>query len=276
MTKRKRKKVLGWLAFACLLMWLAGGNLFLTISHVRVESEKLPPAFDGFTIALVSDLHNHPWGGRLTELLRRETPDLIAVSGDLIDSGRTKGNIALDFVREAVKIAPVYYVTGNHEKWAGNKADSLLAGLEAEGVHVLRNTWEAVVKDGGTIRIAGVDDPAFGGRGELENALHHTVDREGFTLLLSHRPELLPLYTEAGADLVLSGHAHGGQFRLPWLGGVIAPDQGLLPRYTAGLYHEQDTAMVVSRGLGNSVIPLRINNPPELVMITLAAAGEWE
>jgi predicted MPP superfamily phosphohydrolase len=92
---------------------------------------------------------------------------------------------------------------------------------------------------------------------------------ETYTVLLSHRPELFDCYVAKGADLVFSGHAHGGQFRLPFLGGVFAPDQGLFPTYDAGLYQQKGTSMIVSRGLGNSLFPFRVNNRPEIVVVTL-------
>ena len=125
----------------------------------------------------------------------------------------------------------------------------------------------------------GIEDPDFynviGSEAEKETArsniekLQYTED--DFSLLLSHRPELFDVYVEEEVDLVLTGHAHGGQFRLPVIGGLVAPNQGLFPKYDSGMFVEDDTHMIVSRGIGNSIIPLRINNPPEIVVVKLTA-----
>lgn len=264
---RPWKRTLLCLLAAALFLWLLLTNIVLTVTPVEIADPSLPKAFDGFRIALVADLHNHPWGSRLTDLLRQQQPDLIAICGDLIDSAHTNTATALAFVREAAAIAPVYYVTGNHEAWAKQKAPSFLADLAQAGAHVLTDEWVTLGVEGEQLRIAGLRDPASGG--STSAALRHVLTDAPYTILLSHRPELFEQYVLYGAELVLAGHAHGGQFRLPWLGGLIAPDQGLLPRWTAGVYRQENTAMVVSRGLGNSVIPLRIGNPPELVVVTL-------
>lgn len=267
--KRLGKRML-WLLCAIAALWLLWGNLRFQVTRVTLPSERLPAGFDGYTVALVADLHNHPWGDSLTDAIRRENPDMIALCGDMIDSLRTNTDTAAAFAAEAVQIAPVYYVTGNHEARAA-ETPVLLRALEAAGVTVLNDAWQTVSRGGDTMRIAGVRDPDWrGGRQTAtEAALAYVLDGETYTILLSHRPELLDLYAAHGADLVLTGHAHGGQVRLPWLGGLIAPDQGLFPRYTEGVYRMNQTDMVVSRGLGNSVIPVRVNNPPELVIVTL-------
>lgn len=276
--REKRKhpgRHLLWLLCAIAALWLLWGNLRFQTTRITLPASRLPAAFDGYTIALVADLHNHPWGDRLTDAIRRENPDLIALCGDLIDSFRTNTDTAAAFAKEAVKIAPVYYVTGNHEACAA-QTPALLRALEEAGVTVLNDAWQTLSRGGETIRIAGVRDPAYrGGRqAATEAALRYVLEGDAYTILLSHRPELLALYAAHGADLVLTGHAHGGQVRLPWLGGLVAPDQGLFPRYTEGVYRQEQTAMVVSRGLGNSVIPIRVNNPPELVIVTLECAEE--
>lgn len=271
MTKKSRKRLMGVLTAGVLLAVFVGGNCFLTTTHYTVEVPGLPAAFEGFRIALVADLHNHPWGSRLTGAISREQPDLIAVTGDLIDSKRTQTDVALAFIRDAAALAPVYYVTGNHEAWAQEKASGLLPALEAEGVQVLSDAWVTLEKQGESLRIAGVQDPAFRGSASMKAALRYVLEDAPCTILLSHRPEWLDAYVRNGAELVLTGHAHGGQFRLPWLGGLIAPDQGLLPELTEGVHRQGDTVMVISRGLGNSVIPLRLFNPPELVVVTLTA-----
>lgn len=260
-----------------LLIWLLWANSSPAATQVAVASGALPEAFEGFKIAHVSDLHNAVFGRKnekLLSLIRAAEPDIIAITGDLIDSRHTDIDSALAFVEAAAEIAPVYYVTGNHESRLD--FDEIEPRLTAAGARVLRNEAEDIGRGGERIRLAGIDDPSFirtGGTSEERAAaeLEQLGDGGGtFTVLLAHRPELVEVYAEYGAGLVLSGHAHGGQVRLPLLGGLYAPGQGLLPEYDSGLYSLGETQMVVSRGLGNSVAPLRVNNRPELVIVTLS------
>lgn len=260
-----------------LLIWLLWANSSPAATQVTVASDALPEAFEGFKIAHVSDLHSAVFGRKnekLLSLIRAAKPDIIAITGDLIDSRHTDIDSALAFVEAAAEIAPVYYVTGNHESRLD--FDEIEPRLIAAGARVLRNEAEYIEHGGERIRLAGIDDPSFirtGGTAEERAAaeLEQLGDGGGtFTVLLAHRPELVEVYAEYGAGLVLSGHAHGGQVRLPLLGGLYAPGQGLLPEYDSGLYSLGETQMVVSRGLGNSVAPLRVNNRPELVIVTLS------
>lgn len=260
-----------------LLIWLLWANSSPAATQVTVASGALPGAFEGFKIAHVSDLHNAVFGRKNEKqlsLIRAAEPDIIAITGDLIDSRHTDIDSALAFVEAAAEIAPVYYVTGNHESRLD--FDEIEPRLIAAGARVLRNEAEDIGRGGERIRLAGIDDPSFirtGGTAEERAAaeLEQLGDGSGtFTVLLAHRPELVEVYAEYGAGLVLSGHAHGGQVRLPLLGGLYAPGQGLLPEYDSGLYSLGETQMVVSRGLGNSVAPLRVNNRPELVIVTLS------
>jgi len=264
---------------AGLLLWIAWGNTAPEISVYGVSSPKLPHSFSGFRIAQVSDLHNAEFGGgneKLLSLLRQSKPDIIVITGDLVDSYRTDVDLALRFVREAVRIAPCYYVTGNHEARI-SQYGALLSGLEAAGVHLLDNARATLERGGETVTLLGAADPSFQTNYLLGDSAAVmtgqlaalTADTEGYTVLLSHRPELFDVYAESGVDLVFSGHAHGGQFRLPLIGGLAAPNQGLFPKYDAGLYTAGDTRMVVSRGLGNSIFPFRFNNRPELIIVQL-------
>lgn len=194
-----------------------------------------------------------------------------------MDAGHTDIGVALDFVKEAVKIAPVYYVTGNHEA-SLSQYNELKAGLETIGVTVLDNDAVQLNHGKEAISLIGLSDPDFTIKGDIfgevpamvSTKLNNLADDENsYTILLSHRPELFESYVHCNIDLVLSGHAHGGQFRLPFIGGLIAPNQGLFPQYDAGLYTSGSTNMIVSRGLGNSIIPIRFNNRPEVVVIEL-------
>lgn len=268
---------------AVLIIWIIWGNGALELNTYTLYNEELPEAFEGFRIAHVSDLHNAQMGKdneKLLAMLRDARPDMIAITGDLIDSRNTDTEVALRFVQEAVKIAPCYYVTGNHEARVGAYAQ-LKAHMEDVGVVVLEGERAQIDRDGETITILGVDDPSFqvdylsgDGAGVVSRELAELGTDDGFTILLSHRPELFDTYVESGVDLVLSGHAHGGQLRLPVLGGVIAPHQGLFPQYDAGLYTDGATNMMVSRGIGNSVFPFRVNNRPEVILIELKQQEE--
>ena len=250
----------------------------MKMNTYTISSRELPDAFDGYRIAQVSDLHNAEFGGgnqRLLDMLREAEPDMIAITGDLIDSRKTNIAVAMAFAEKAVRIAPCYYVSGNHEARVSEYLE-LKAGLEAAGVTVLDDARVEIEIYGKIITVIGVNDPSFHADYLTSNAA--VMDRKlselssedaGFTILLSHRPELFDTYVAHDMDLVLAGHAHGGQFRLPLIGGLIAPNQGLFPKYDDGLYSEGNTNMIVSRGLGNSIIPFRFNNRPEVVLLEL-------
>lgn len=275
--KKKTRCVLAGI-FLVLIVWTVWGNMALERNAYTIRSPELPDVFDGYRIAQVSDLHNAEFGDRnqrLLEMLREADPDMIAITGDLIDSRKTNIAVALAFAEEAVKIAPCYYVSGNHEARVSEYQD-LKTGLEAAGVTVLGDAQVKIEVSGESITVIGVNDPSFladyltSDAAVMDRKLSELSSEDtDFTILLSHRPELFDTYAAHDMDLVLTGHAHGGQFRLPLIGGLIAPNQGLFPKYDDGLYSEGNTNMIVSRGLGNSIIPFRFNNRPEVVLIEL-------
>lgn len=277
LTKKKTICILSGILLI-LIVWTAWGNAALELNTYTISSRGLPDAFDGYRIAQVSDLHNAEFGGgnqRLLDMLREAEPDMIAITGDLIDSRKTNIAVALAFAEEAVRIAPCYYVSGNHEARVPEYRE-LKAGLEAAGVTVLDDARVEIEISGKSITIIGVNDPSFladyltSDAAVMDRKLSELSSEDaGFTILLSHRPELFDTYAAHEMDLVLTGHAHGGQFRLPLIGGLIAPNQGLFPKYDDGLYSEGNTNIIVSRGLGNSIIPFRFNNRPEVVLIEL-------
>lgn len=263
----KLKLTLAAAALAVLILWLIWGNTALELSRWVIEDEKIPHVFDGFRIAQVSDLHNTPIWEDAVHALEEAKPDLIVLTGDLIDSRRTDVDAALDFVRAAVKIAPCCYVTGNHESRI-SQWEQLRLGLMDAGVMVLEDEAHRIERDGESVMLLGLQDPTFGSNQEAI-LRELTAGEEGFLILLSHRPERLGLYARYGIDLVFSGHAHGGQVRIPFVGGLIAPNQGLFPDYDSGLYQLEETSMLLSRGVGNSIFPLRVNNRPEIILAEL-------
>ena len=282
MMKKPNKKtvlIVSVLVILCLGIWTLWGNIALEVNEYEIVSDRIPEAFAGFRIAQVSDLHNKDFGegyGQLLTLLSQINPDIIVVTGDLIDSRQTDLDVALEFAWQAGKIARVYYVSGNHEARVPEYED-LKIGLVKAGVVILENQKVQITREGESITLMGIDDPSFQEDylfGDSESVARQAIENlqnesDGYTILLSHRPELFDLYVETEMDLVFSGHAHGGQFRLPFVGGLVAPNQGFFPKYDAGLFSEGSTNMIVSRGVGNSIIPIRFNNRPEIIVATL-------
>ena len=285
MTAKKKKFI--WFAVAAavllaLAVWIAWDNSALELNTYTVSSSALPEGFDGYRIAHVSDLHNAEMGKdneKLLDMLRDAKPDMIAITGDLIDSRHTDVAVAVKFIEEAVKIAPCYYVTGNHESRVDAYSE-LKENMEALGVVVLEDARIQLTQGNDTIMLLGVNDPSFDRKEVVrleeeiinEKMIELHANKKGYTILLIHRPEFFDIYVKYDVELVLSGHMHGGQFRLPLIGGLASGD-GLFPEYDAGLYTEDNTNMLVSRGIGNSLFPFRFNNPPEVLLIELKTAG---
>ena len=261
------------IASGILIPLLVYDNLRLETVRYDVSHSDLPPSFNGFRIVQVSDLHNNVFGENqqiLLKAIKDENPDIIVITGDLIDSDQMKNS--LDFIKGAVKIAPCYYANGNHEIRTGRYLSEIRPTLIKMGVNVLDDQKTYIEKDGEKIAVIGLSDLC---ESELDQkqALKALVQNEKFSLLLSHRPERFKIYSDCGASLVFSGHAHGGQFRIPFTHqGVFSPGQGFFPRYTEGVFTRNNTKMVVSRGLGNQVMLPRINNCFQLVSVTLHKA----
>ncbi len=288
------------------LAWVLWTNATVMMETIPIVSSRIPPAFSGYRIVQVSDLHNAVFGKenrQLIDLLAKADPDCIVLTGDLVDCHHTNIEAALDFVKNASRIAPMYYVSGNHEAYldlASDQYQLLKAGLKQYGVTILENEAIALSNSQSAsfdqaalnpenssdvcdqVLLIGLSDPGFiRNRSNASNGLSNgqiiqsaldslAIPETSYSIVLAHHPELFETYVENQMDLVLSGHAHGGQFRLPFVGGIYAPNQGFLPQYDAGLYTREQTNMVVSRGIGNSEIPLRFNNQPEIVLIVLS------
>ncbi len=231
----------------------------LTVTRISVPSEKLTRAL---TLVQVSDLHNARYGDRqerLIEAIRRERPDFVAVTGDLFNRKDVSAfQNAFDLIERLTALFPVYAVEGNHEARLNEWGERLLKGVAERGAILLRNDRTHAYG----VNIIGLKQRADG------ETLHRMLDPDRFNLILCHRPELFPQYWDSGADLILCGHAHGGQVRIGGRG-VLAPNQGLFPKYTAGLYTHGATRMFVSRGLGDTIRIPRIRNPHELCVIRL-------
>jgi len=258
-----------------------GANNRIEVSEYTYETDKLSYSFDGFRIVHLSDLHNKVFEqdnkvllGRIQEL----QPDIIVLTGDFVDaSNHTDFDAALLFMREIPKIAPTYYVSGNHEHLTDKKQyEAFLQESSEAGVLIMNNQSEQISsKTGQTFTLIGVDDNSLQANilGELVEA-----SKDEFKMMLAHEPQYLEeCYAPTGVDMVFSGHAHGGQFRIPFFHqGLYAPNQGIFPGLTEGTVTEQDTTMYISRGLGNSAFPLRLFNHPEIVCVTLKTAPDAE
>lgn len=267
-------------------IYTAWGNTALTVTEITVNDSRIPQGFDGFTIVQVSDLHNAVFGsnnGQLTAAVKKCSPDIIVITGDLIDYRNGSADIGIELAGSLDKIAPTYFVSGNHENDRKNY-NEIAADLKDEGVYVMRGESLPIAIGDDTIYLLGIDDPVLlpkdkgSANGErIGAAIADIMPQDGYyTVLLAHRPEYIDIYEEQEVSLVFSGHAHGGQFIIPFIGGLYAPGQGIFPQYTEGMYTLGETHMIVSRGLGNSGFPFRINNRPEIVCVRLEAADPEE
>lgn len=259
-------------------IYLAYENNTLSVSEYNIVDSSIPNDFDAYKIIQISDFHNtksKTLTNDLIQEIKKQKPNIIVITGDLIDAKKTDINTAIHFIEKIKEIAPIYFVTGNHETSTSEYAN-LKDQLEKNNVKVLDGDIEVLKRNDKRINLIGISDPSIIHdsfiddaeiiTGELNNIEYN---KDNYTILLSHRPELFDTYVEEKLNLVLTGHAHGGQIRIPFIGGVVAPNQGLFPKYTSGAFQQNDTTMIVSRGIGNSILPFRINNRPELVVITL-------
>lgn len=259
------------------LIAIKGLDNRLEVTHYTVRSHKIPKAFNGYKIVQVSDMHCEHIAGLINEI-SAENPDIIVSTGDMVND---YGEItpAVRFTQSLAQIAPLYLITGNHDVWR-NDYNELIEKSESAGGIFLQDESVILEKDGSKISLTGIRDPYSRTASQIKDRLKKSLDSltlyDGFNILLFHRANLLDFFKDKGYDLILSGHMHGGQIRLPGLGGLLSPktsigtDKKLLfPRYFGGVYNEGGTKMIVSRGLGNPMIIPRIFNRPELVVITL-------
>ena len=277
-TKRWKTGALALAAGAALCagaVWALQGELGVTRYELSLP-EGLE-GLDGLKIAQISDVHSADIQGELQTALREAAPDLIVFTGDLVNREDRDLSCALSLAAMAAQIAPAYYAPGNHE--ADNPCyPELREGLEEAGITVLENESVQLWYRGARVNIIGLLDLAFHPQGrtaareELPGLIQDLSVHGALNVVLSHRPSLMEEYEESGADLVFSGHAHGGQVRMPLIGPLFAPDEGALPDYTAGTYLAGETWVVISRGLGNGTPFPRLWNAPELVVVTMRAS----
>lgn len=272
---RRRKTavllVLTALLAAGFLLW---GNCSLQTTETALVSPALPPAFDGLRIVELADLHGRVFGRgsrRLLAAVRRAEPDLICIDGDLFDE-HTDLAMLPPLLRGLCAIAPVYYVTGNHE-WRVPGLRGILAQMRACGVTVLQDDWRVLRRGEDALIVAGTDDPCGPAErktpAELIANIRAEAGEAAFLLLLTHRNDQLPQWSVLGVQAVLAGHCHGGVVRLPFVGGLFGTDRRLFPAWDAGLYRQGETALYVSRGLGYTNVHFRLFNRPEVAVIVL-------
>lgn len=273
-----KRMLLSGLILIGIVMFLHWGNNSIVVSKYSYCTNNVSKKLDGVKILHISDFHNKEFGKNSEKIIKKikeQKPDIIVITGDIIDRRRYNLEIALELSKEIIKIAPSYYISGNHEAWSG-EYETIKENLENEGVIVLEDEQMNFKFNGEEIEIFGIKEnmEGKGGLSSLSiNALKEYKSNlkaePNLSILLAHRPELFPIYQSYPFDLVFTGHAHGGQIRLPFLGALFAPNQGLLPKYHSGEYSENSQTMFLSRGLGNSIFPIRILNRPELILIEI-------
>lgn len=269
--KKRTLKIIIIIAVIILLMlFCTYQNQHLVVSYYSIENPKITDDLKGFRIVHLSDVHNASFGKdneRLVNNVKELKPDIIVITGDLCDSNHANVDVAINLVNQLVLLAPVYYVTGNHEYWLEPEdMEKLINAMDMAGAIYLSNEVSLIEVGNASFELIGLEDNSL-----LDDTLMGLSGDgyEGLKIVLAHEPQYLERYSRTGVDVVLSGHAHGGQFILPFAGGVIAPGQGLFPKYTSGVHRMNNTEMIISRGLGNSVVPVRLFNYPEIVCIDL-------
>lgn len=260
------------LLLVLLVLYIIIDNMRIVTRTYEIENKKIGRDFDRYKIVQLSDFHNKSFGKeskRLVDKIKRINPDIIVITGDFIDSRTPDIELGLNLIN-SLKDYPIYYIAGNHESRIGDY-NLFEENLKSLGVNILNDSYRIIEKGSSKINLVGVLDPAFKGKKSAMTKLEKNLKEVEnlYTICLSHRPELFPYYKSYGIDLSLTGHTHGGQIRFPIIGGIIAPNQGLLPDYIAGLYEEEGSNMIVSSGLGNSLIPFRLFNPSEIGLIEL-------
>ncbi len=274
-----------YMAITAVIVLLIISNTKLSVTKRTLTFNDLPKEFDGFKIVQLSDLHSKVFGKKndiLIDKVRKLKPDIIVCTGDMIDKFRTTFDSLYALTEQLLTICPVYYTTGNHETMIAIEAwEQVQSILKEQGVIVLSNTMTAIERDDASIDLYGFRLPLQHYKGvskeysnvELTEAdilrVFPNPSKERFSILLAHHPRFFTVYAEWGADLILSGHQHGGLIRLPFLGGVLSTEVAFFPKYDAGVYKENDSILFVSRGLASGRFKFRFLNRPEIALIVL-------
>ncbi len=246
--------------------------------NYNIVCKNLPESFSGFKIAHISDLHSMPAGG-IFDIVKDALPNIIAITGDLLNDDNKPTDQVDNLIFELLKIAPVYFTSGNHDLWRMGYRN-ILGKYEELGAIFMDNKTVTIEKNSEKISLSGCPDPFS----KLPESIHENMKKnldslhkiDGFNILLFHRANLFDIVKDYGYDLVLSGHMHGGQIRIPGIGGVLAPSSAMLsktrmlfPKYTGGVITSDETTMIINRGVSNTLPLPRLGNPPEVGIITL-------
>ena len=257
----------------------------IDVSKYEVASSKVPKAFDGFKILQLSDLHNRRFNKnnkKIVKIIEKQKPDIIVMTVDMVSSNSTGFSNFFSLVEELDGKYPIYYIFGNHEQRLSVEKQAIIIGkLREYGVKVLNNQHESITKNDESIEIFGLKQELIYYTNylkskktysyetkDMENAIRK-ADSKKLNILLAHNPLYFETYEKWGADLVFSGHVHGGIIQIPFIGGFLSPERKLFPKYSGGEYEINDSKMIVSRGLGYTKINLRFFNNPEICVVEL-------
>ena len=280
---------------ACIILFVACVSYIMSffvidVTNYTVSSIKIPKEFDGFKILQLSDLHNYSFGKnnkKILKIIEKQSPDIIVFTGDMVNTNSKNYNNFYNLAKNLAKNYPTYYIMGNHElKLSGKEQLQMILKLKSLGINVLNNSEAAIAQGGELIYLHGLHQPVLTYKNNFKNndyydftlaqmtQLLHSPNPNYFNVLLAHSPFDFEIFANWGADLVLSGHVHGGLIRAPFIGGILSPERALFPKYSAGEYNIGDSKMLVSRGLGNGTINLRILNNPEICVIELKSLSQ--
>ena len=261
-------------------------NVLIRVTQYTVKSEKIPDEFGGYKIVQLSDIHGQKFGENNDVLIRKvreAEPDIILVTGDVVNNAEDDAIQVFEHILDGIEdIAPVYAVTGNHDQWDDDFAELIEKWQNEYNITYLENKTMPLERDGAVINLSGISDPGIWYGEEcdalVEQYRNEMQLQEGYQILMFHRADMLDDFIGTPYDLIFSGHLHGGQWRIPFAGGVISPDMKLFPDYSGGRYDTENQTFIVSRGIGNpqtfsSFTVPRIFKMAEIVEVTLEKAG---
>lgn len=270
-----KKSIIIKIIFLVVLLLLVGfiiyGNNHIVTNTIIFKNDKITEELNGYKILQLSDLHAVSFGvdnKRLIAKVDKVNPDIIVITGDIIDSKFSNKKVATKLVKNLADKYPVYYINGNHEYLLEtNDLNEFYVSLEEAGAKIINNEYVEIPVGDDSFILYGLDDNNLHDQ-TLEKMMEEN-DKDKLSVVLAHEPQWFNKYVALDVDLVLSGHTHGGQIRVPFIGAIVAPDQGFFPKISDGVYESKDTVMVVSRGLGYTVVPVRLFNDPEIIVIEM-------